>query len=383
VNESDFADVLASVRRFVRTELIPREAEIDATDQMPDTLRRQAADMGLFGFALPEEYGGLGLSMAEEVELVFELCYGAPAFRSMFGTNNGLAGQILVMAGNEEQKKRWLPGIASGEVIASFGLTEPDAGSDPSTMTTTAVREGDAYVLNGTKRFITNAPAADVIMVFARVGEDSKGGSGISVFAVPAGTPGLTIGPKDEKMGQGGSLTSEVYLSDVRVGADAVIGGEDGFRIAMRSLSRGRLHVAAVCTGMMRRLLDESVAWATEREQSGHPISDYQLVQAMLADSATDLYAAEAMVRRAALDYDSGADTRHAPAMAKYFASEAVGRVADRAVQIHGGMGYMRGVAVERLYRDARLFRIYEGTSQIQQLIIGRGVVRAHRAGQG
>jgi len=371
VNPSDFADVLAEVRRFVRAELIPREAELDETDQMPDTLRRQAAAMGLFGFALPEEYGGLGLTMAEEVELVFELCYGAPAFRSMFGTNNGLAGQILVMAGSEEQKQRYLPGIASGEIIAAFGLTEPEAGSDPSTMTTSAVRSGDEYVLNGTKRFITNAPAADLIMVFARVDD------AISVFAVPADAPGLTVGPKDKKMGQGGSLTSEVYLSDVRVGPETIVGGEDGFRIAMRSLSRGRLHVAAVCTGMMRRLLDESTAWATERKQSGHAIADYQLIQAMLADSATDLYAAEAMVRKAAQDYDSGADTRQAPAICKYFASEAVGRVADRAVQIHGGMGYMRGVAVERLYRDARLFRIYEGTSQIQQLIIGRGVIRA------
>ena len=371
MNPSDFADVLAEVRRFVRAELIPREAELDETDQMPDTLRRQAAAMGLFGFALPEEYGGLGLTMAEEVELVFELCYGAPAFRSMFGTNNGLAGQILVMAGSEEQKQRYLPGIASGEIIAAFGLTEPEAGSDPSTMTTSAVRSGDEYVLNGTKRFITNAPAADLIMVFARVDD------AISVFAVPADAPGLTVGPKDKKMGQGGSLTSEVYLSDVRVGPETIVGGEDGFRIAMRSLSRGRLHVAAVCTGMMRRLLDESTAWATERKQSGHAIADYQLIQAMLADSATDLYAAEAMVRKAAQDYDSGADTRQAPAICKYFASEAVGRVADRAVQIHGGMGYMRGVAVERLYRDARLFRIYEGTSQIQQLIIGRGVIRA------
>ena len=379
MNPSDFADVLTEVRRFVRAELLPREVEIDATDTMPEELRRQAAAMGLFGFALPEEYGGLGLSMAEEVELVFELCYGAPAFRSMFGTNNGLAGQILVMAGTEEQKARYLPGIASGEIIASFGLTEPDAGSDPSTMTTRAVRKDGEYVLNGTKRFITNAPAADLIMIFARVGEQSAGGAGISVFAVPAGTPGLTIGPKDEKMGQGGSLTSEVYLSDVRVGEDAVVGGDDGFRIAMRSLSRGRLHVAAVCTGMMRRLLDESAGFAAERRQSGRPIADYQLIQAMLADSATDLYAAEAMVRRAAQDYDSGADTRMAPAMCKYVASEAVGRVADRAVQIHGGMGYMRGVAVERLYRDARLFRIYEGTTQIQQLIIGRAVTRAHK----
>jgi acyl-CoA dehydrogenase len=376
VNESDFADVLAEVRRFVRAEVLPREAELDERDEMPDALRQHAAAMGLFGFALPEEYGGLGLTMAEEVELVFELAYGAVAFRSMFGTNNGLAGQILVAAGTEEQRQKYLPGIAAGEIIASFGLTEPEAGSDPSTMTTKATPDGDGYTITGTKRFITNAPVADLFMIFARIG-DGTGAKGISVFAVPRSAPGLTVGPKDQKMGQGGSVTSEVYLDEVRVGADALIGGDKGYRIAMSSLARGRLHVAAVCTGMMRRLVDESVAFANERRQSGHAIADFQLVQAMIADSATELYAAEAMVRRAAGDYDTGTDTKLAPAMCKYFTSEAVGRVADRAVQIHGGMGYMRGVAVERLYRDARLFRIYEGTSQIQQIIIGRGVTRA------
>ncbi|MGH3435525.1 MAG: acyl-CoA dehydrogenase family protein [Sciscionella sp.] len=379
MDPSDFSDILAGTREFIRAEVMPRETELDESDEMPQALREQAARMGLFGFALPEEYGGLGLSMSEEVELVFELAYGAVAFRSMFGTNNGLAGQILVMAGTEEQKTRYLPGIASGKLIASFGLTEPDAGSDPSAMTTCAQCDGQDYLITGTKRFITNAPAADLFMIFARVGEGSTGNRGISVFAVPAKTAGLTVGQKDRKMGQGGSLTSEVYLDAVRVGPDAVIGGDEGYRIAMSSLARGRLHVAAVCTGMMRRLLDESVEFATGRSQGGKVIAEHQLIQAMLADSATELYAAESMVRRAADEYDAGTDTKLAPAMAKYYASEAVGRVADRAVQIHGGMGYMRGVAVERLYRDARLFRIYEGTSQIQQLIIGRGVARGRR----
>jgi acyl-CoA dehydrogenase len=385
VNPGDFADILGQVREFVRAEVLPRETEIDERDEMPAELRRQAAEMGLFGFALPEEYGGLGLSMSEEVELVFELAYGAVAFRSMFGTNNGLAGQILVMAGTAEQKQRWLPGIVSGEIVASFALTEPEAGSDPAGMTTTAEPDGDGYLITGTKRFITNAPAAGLIMVFARTGDGTGGGAGpgqgggrrISVFAVPVPSPGLTIGPKDRKMGQGGSLTADVYLDAVRAGPDARIGGDEGYRLAMRSLARGRLHVAAVCTGMMRRLVDESVAFAAGRRQGGRPIADYQLVQAMLADSATELYASEAMVRRAAAGYDEGTDTSIAPAMCKYFASEAVGRVADRAVQVHGGLGYMRGVAVERLYRDARLFRIYEGTSQIQQVIIGRGLTRA------
>lgn len=377
MDDADFAQVLAELDRFVRAEVIPRETEMDDDDVMPSSLREQAAAMGLFGFALPEEYGGLGLSMAQEVELVMTVCYAAPAFRSMFGTNNGLAGQILVQAGTEEQKQRWLPDIAAGEVVASFGLTEPGAGSDPASLTTTARRDGDGWVLDGVKRWITNAPAADLVMVFARmVGADGEPGA-IGVFAVPTSLPGVTLGPKDAKMGQGGSLTGEVYLSDVRVADDALVGGDDGYRIAMASVARGRVGVAAICAGMMRRLVDETTAFALGRRQGGSRIADHQLVQALIADSVTELYASEAMIRRCAADIDAGRGRREDPSICKYFASEAVGRVADRAVQVHGGMGYMRGVAVERLYRDARLFRIYEGTSQIQQLIIGRAAVRA------
>ena len=376
MDDDDFRQALAEVKRFVRSEVLPREAEIDERDEIPESLRKQAAEMGLFGFAIPEEFGGLGLTMQQEEALVVELSYAAPAFRSMLGTNNGLAGQILVMAGTEDQKQHWLPRIASGEVIASFGLTEPDAGSDPSSLKTTARIDGDEFVLDGTKRWITNAPAAHLVMIFARV---MKGDTeeGISVFAVPTDTPGFEVGPKDHKMGQAGSLTSEIYLTGVRVPASTRVGGDQGYRIAMSSVARGRLSVASICVGMMRRLLDESTEFAIGRRQGGSRIADYQLVQAMLAESATELYAAEAMLSRAAKAFDDGTIQRTEPSMVKYYASEAVGRVADRAVQIHGGMGYMRGVAVERLYRDARLFRIYEGTSQIQQLIIGRGVVRA------
>ena len=372
MDEDDFRQALAEVRRFVRAEVLPRETEIDERDEIPDSLRKQAAEMGLFGFAIPEQYGGLGLTMTQESQLVTELSYAAPAFRSMLGTNNGLAGQILVMAGTDEQKDEWLPRIASGEVIASFGLTEPDAGSDPSSLKTTATPDGEHFVLDGTKRWITNAPAAQLVMIFARVPD-----GGISVFAVPTDTPGFEVGPKDHKMGQAGSLTAEIYLTGVRVAASTRVGGDQGYRIAMRSVARGRLSVAAICVGMMRRLLDESSEFAIGRKQGGSRIADYQLIQAMLAESATELYASESMLARASAAFDDGTLGRHEPSMVKYFASEAVGRVADRAVQIHGGMGYMRGVAVERLYRDARLLRIYEGTSQIQQLIIGRGVVKA------
>ncbi|GAA4076667.1 MULTISPECIES: acyl-CoA dehydrogenase family protein [Actinomadura] len=371
----DFADVLAAVRTFVREQVIPREEEIEETDAIPEDLRRAARDMGLFGYALPEEYGGLGLSISEEVRLAFELGYASPAFRSMFGTSNGIAGQVLVNAGTVEQKDAWLPRLASGEVVGAFALTEAEAGSDPSTLSTRAVRDGDEYVIDGAKRFITNAPEADVFMVFARTG--GPGSRGISTFLVGRDAPGLRIGPPDAKMGQRGAHTAEVFFDGVRVPASAMVGPEGtGFRTAMASLAHGRLSIAAVCVGLAQRILDETVAYAKERSQGGRTIGEYQLVQALVADSQAELYAGRSMVLEAARAYDAGEDTKLGPSCAKYFCSEMVGRVADRAVQVFGGMGYMRGVPVERFYRDVRLFRIYEGTSQIQQLVIGRHLLR-------
>ncbi|MEU8123550.1 acyl-CoA dehydrogenase family protein [Spirillospora sp. NPDC049024] len=373
----DFADVLKAVRSFVREQVVPREEEIEETDAIPEALRRTSRDMGLFGYALPEEYGGLGLSLSEEVRLVFELGYASPAFRSMFGTSNGIAGQVLVNSGTPEQKDAWLPRLASGEVIGAFALTESEAGSDPSTLTTTAVRDGDGdgYVIDGAKRFITNAPEADVFMVFARTG--GAGSRGISTFLVEKGADGLRVGPADQKMGQRGAHTAEVFFDGVRVPADAMVGTEGtGFRTAMASLAHGRLSIAAVCVGLAQRILDETVAYAKERSQGGRTIGEYQLVQGLIADSQTELYAGRSMVLEAARAYDAGEDTKLGPSCAKYYCSEMVGRVADRAVQVYGGMGYMRGVAVERFYRDVRLFRIYEGTSQIQQLVIARNLLR-------
>src|SRR3569833_986544 len=375
MDAQDFADVLDAVRSFVRERVVPREEEIEETDRIPDDLRRASADIGLCGYALPEAYGGLGLSMSEEVRLAFELGYASPAFRAMFGTGNGSAGQVIVKAGSGEQKEQWLPRLASGTAIGAFALTEAEAGSDPGALTTTARRDGDHYVIDGAKRFITTAPEADVFLVFVRTG--GVGGHGISTFLVEAGTDGLGVGPADRKMGQRGAHTAEVFLDGVRVPASAMVGEEGtGFGTAMTSLSHGRLHIAAVCVGLIQRLLDETVAYAKERRQGGRRIADHQLVQGLLADSQTELYAGRAMVLQAAEAYDSGADRRMGPSCAKYFCSEAAGRVADRAVQVFGGMGYMRGVAVERLYRDVRLFRIYEGTSQIQQIVIARTLVR-------
>jgi len=378
VTTTEFEELLEVLRDFIRREVMPAEAGIDESDEIPERLITQAKEMGLYGYALPSEYGGLGLSVEQQVLVTIELGYTSPAFRSLFGTNNGIAGQVLNMAGTDEQRKQWLPRLASGEVVASFALTEPDAGSDPSRLTTSATRDGDGWVIDGLKRYITNAPAADVFMVFARTDPDAPPGRGIGVFIVPARLPGVSVAARDHKMGQAGAWTADVAFSGVRVPADALVGeaAAAGYATAMRSLAHGRLVIAAMCVGVAARLIDESVSYAKERVQGGRPIGEYQLIQAMLADSQTEYLAARALVLDAALRYDAGTDRRLAPSAAKYFASEAVGRIADRAVQIHGGSGYIRGIPVERLYRDVRLFRIYEGTSQIQQLVIAREMLR-------
>jgi acyl-CoA dehydrogenase len=382
VSTTEFDELIEVLRDFIRREVMPAEAGIDESDEIPDRLIAQAKEMGLYGYALPAEFGGLGLSVEQQVLVTMELGYTSPAFRSLFGTNNGIAGQVLVLAGTEEQRKQWLPRLASGEVVASFALTEPDAGSDPSRLVTSATLEdgpdGDGWVIDGLKRYITNAPAADIFMVFARTDPEAPPGKGIGVFIVPARLDGVSVAARDHKMGQAGAWTADVSFSGARVPRDALVGeaAAAGYSTAMRSLAHGRLVIAAMCVGVMARLIDESVTYARERFQGGHPIADYQLIQAMLADSQTEYMAARALVLDAAARYDAGTDRRLAPSAAKYFASEAVGRIADRAVQIHGGSGYMRGVPVERLYRDVRLFRIYEGTSQIQQLVIAREMLR-------
>jgi acyl-CoA dehydrogenase len=378
VSETEFNELIELLRDFVRREVMPAEAGIDESDEIPARLIAQAKEMGLYGYALPSEYGGLGLSVRQQVLLTIELGYTSPAFRSLFGTNNGIAGQVLVMGGTDSQRKQWLPRLASGEVVASFALTEPDAGSDPGSLVTSATADGSEWVIDGLKRYITNAPAADVFMVFARTDPQAPRGKGIGVFIVPSSLPGVSVAAKDHKMGQAGAWTADVSFSGVRVGRDALVGeaAAAGYATAMRSLAHGRLVIAGLCVGVAQRLIAESVSYARERTQGGHPIGEYQLVQAMLADSQTEYLAARSLVLDAAERYEAGTDMRLGPSAAKYFASEAVGRIADRAVQIHGGSGYIRGIPVERLYRDVRLFRIYEGTSQIQQLVIAREMLK-------
>jgi len=384
VSDDDFAEILNQTRQFVRSVVVPRENEILAEDRVPDDIRDQAMKMGLFGYAIPQEWGGLGLNLAQDVELAMELGYTSLALRSMFGTNNGIAGQVLVGFGTDEQKSRWLEGIASGEVVASFALTEPGAGSNPSGLKARAVRDGGDWVINGQKRFITNAPTANLFVVFARTRPADDKGAGIAVFLVPADAPGVEVGVKDKKMGQEGAWTADVSFTDVRVPDSALVGGSEdhGYRAAMTSLARGRVHIAALAVGAAQRALDESVAYAATATQGGTPIGDFQLVQAMIADQQTGVLAGRALVRDTARKWVAGEDRRIAPSAAKLFCTEMAGQVADLAVQIHGGTGYMREVPVERIYREVRLLRLYEGTSEIQRLIIGGGLVKAAQRGQ-
>jgi acyl-CoA dehydrogenase len=381
VDDDVFNEILGQTRRFVRTVVLPREAEIADHDRVPEDLRGQARQLGLFGYAIPQQWGGLGLDLTQDVELAMELGYTSLAMRSMFGTNNGIAGQVLVGFGTEEQKSRWLAGMASGAVVASFALTEPGAGSNPAGLRTKAVPAGAGWLISGQKQFITNAPIADLFVVFARTRPADEKGSGIAVFLVPADTAGVEVGTKDAKMGQEGAWTADVSFADVRVPAEALIGGSEdiGYRAAMISLARGRIHIAALAVGTAQRALDESVAYAAGATQGGAAIGSFQLVQAMIADQQTGVLAGRALARDAARKWVTGEDRRIAPSAAKLFCTEMAGKVADLAVQIHGGSGYMRGVPVERIYRDVRLLRLYEGTSEIQRLIIGSNVVKAGR----
>ncbi len=373
-----FNMLLETVSRFVTERLIPREVEVVETNDIPADVIAEMKELGLFGLSIAEEHGGLELSMEEEVQVIFELGRASPAFRSVAGTNIGIGSQSIVIAGTLEQKQKYLPALASGELIGSFALTEPDAGSDAMALRTSARKDGDHYVLNGTKRYITNAPSAGLFSIMARTAPERKSNS-ISCFLIEAGTPGIKLGLPDKKMGQRGALTCDVVFEDCRVPASALLGNEEGngFRTAMKVLDKGRLHIAALCVGVADRLIKESVAYAKERKQFGQPIAEFQLIQAMLADSEADTYAARCMILDAAARRDRGENTTKVAACAKMFASEMVGRVADRAVQIFGGAGYMAEYPVERFYRDVRLFRIFEGTTQIQQLVIARELLKA------
>ncbi|MBU1374732.1 MAG: acyl-CoA dehydrogenase family protein [Alphaproteobacteria bacterium] len=369
--------LIDTVRRFVTERLRPLEAQVAEDDAMPQDVVEEMKGLGLFGLSIPEAYGGLELTMEEECLVVIELGRTSPAFRSTFGTNVGIGSQALVMFGTEAQKQKYLPGIASGEIITSFALTEPEAGSDSAAVQTRAIRDGDHYVLNGAKRYITNANKADLFTVMARSDPSKPGAGGVSAFLVPRDLPGLSVGKPEKKMGQQGAHVCDVIFDNVRVPAENRIGQEgEGFKVAMQVLDKGRLHISALCVGVAERLIADSVAYAAERKQFGQPLSGFQLVQGMIADCKTEALAARALTMETARKRDLGQNVTMEGAAAKYFASEMVGRVADKAVQIFGGAGYIAEYGIERFYRDVRIFRIYEGTSQIQQVIIARETMK-------
>ena len=369
--------LIDGVARFVKERLIPIEAQVSEEDAVPDEIVAEMRELGLFGLSIPAEFGGLGLNMEEEVLVALELGHTSPAFRSVVGTNVGIGSQGVVMFGTDEQKAEWLPKLASGETIASFCLTEPGAGSDAAALKTTAIKDGDVYVVNGTKRYITNANKAGMFTLMARTDPSNKGAGGISSFIVPADLPGISIGKPEKKMGQQGAHICDVVFEDCRVPAKYLLGAEGmGFKNAMQILDRGRLHISAVCVGVAERLIQDSVTYALERQQFGQSLSSFQLVQAMIADSRTEAYAGRTMIMDAAAKRDRGESTTLEAAMCKLYCSEMVGRVADRAVQIFGGAGYVADYGVERFYRDVRIFRLYEGTSQIQQIVIARETMK-------
>jgi acyl-CoA dehydrogenase len=371
------AQFIDTVRRFVSERLRPIEAQVAEADAVPDDVVAEMKALGLYGLSIPAAYGGLELSMEEECLVAFELGRCSPAFRSCFGTNVGIGSQGLVMFGTPEQKAKYLPGVASGEIVTSFALTEPEAGSDSGSVRTQAIWDGEAYVLRGSKRYITNANKASLFTVMARTDPTVKGGGGVSAFLVPRDSPGLSIGKPEKKMGQQGAHICDVNFDDVRVGPELRLGGEgEGFKVAMQVLDRGRLHIASVCVGVAERLLEEIVAYAGSRKQFGQALASFQMIQAQMADSKTEAYAARCMVLDAARRRDAGENVVLECSASKLYASEMVGRVADRAVQIFGGAGYVTDYGIERFYRDVRIFRIYEGTSEIQRLIIAREMMR-------
>lgn len=377
-DKENLDSLIYMIRKFVEGVFIPNEDLVAKTDEIPAVIVEKMKELGLFGLTIPEQYEGLGLTMEEEVYVAFELGRTSPAFRSLIGTNNGIGSSGLIIDGTEAQKQQFLPHLASGEIIGAFCLTEPDSGSDAASLKTTAIKDGDDYILNGTKRYITNAPHAGVFTVMARTNLQLKGSAAISAFIVDSQTAGISLGKRDKKMGQQGAHTCDVIFEDCRIPASSLIGGIEGvgFKTAMKVLDKGRIHIAAISVGAATRMLDDALQYAVERKQFGQAIAQFQLIQGMLADSKAEIYAAKCMVIDAARLRDLGKEVSTEASCAKMFATEMCGRVADRCVQIHGGAGYISEYSIERFYRDVRLFRLYEGTTQIQQVIIARNMIR-------
>lgn len=380
---SDFESYLAAVEDFTDKVLIPNEPRLAEEMCVPEDITQAMRDLGLFGISIPEEYGGLDCSQEEQVRLTFAFTRGSAVYRSRFSTTIGLTSQAILDFATEDQKRAWLPRMATGEVTGAFALTEPDAGTDAGGLKTVARKEGAAYVLNGHKRYITNAPDADVFLVMARTDETQKGSRGVSAFLVERGTPGLEPLPPTPLLGQHGSRVGEIKIENCRVSSENLVGGVEGrgLNAALRGINSARTHVGATCVGQAIRLIAEATAHARQREQFGEPIGNFQLVQGMLADMQADMLAGKALCLEVSRAFDRAiAEGTDLPfpdiAASKYFGSEMVCRVADKAVQILGGGGFVEDNAITRMYRDVRLFRLFEGTSQIQQQQIARAMLR-------
>lgn len=381
-DQQAFDFFLSDIRRFVRDKATARETEIERTDEVPADLVQYLRENGFFGWSIPEAYGGAGLTTEELVLAAFELSQCAVAVRARVGTNTGIGSEGIVVDGTDEQKQSYLPRLASGEWTGCLAVTEPEAGSEATNVHTTARRDGDSYILNGEKCYITNGPIADVFTVTARTTAGSVGAKGVSAFIVERGMPGISTGVPYRKMGQAGSPVSGVYFNECRVPAANLIGGIEGqgFKTVMKTLNKQRIHLAALSTGPAMRMLEMAIEHTTSRVQFGQPVANHQLVQAMIADCQTEIFAARSMILETARKRDRGEDVVLEASMCKYFATEMCGRVADRCVQMFGGAGYIADQgAIERWYRDVRLFRLYEGTSQIHQLNIAKHVLAAHR----
>jgi len=369
-----------TIRRFVEKDLEPISRQVEEEGTIPEGIVQKMRELGLFGLPIPEEYGGLGLGALGEILVYEELTKTNACFRSRIGTSNGIGSVGILMDGTEEQKQKYLPRIASGEWTACFALSEPEAGSDAANIKTEAVLDGDHWVLNGMKHFITNGDIAHVFTTMA-VTDKSKGSrGGITAFIVEKDMPGFSVGTIEKKMGLRGSNSSELIFDNCMVPKENVIGGDDmigqGFKTAMRVLDKGRLTMGACALGASQKLLDMCIEYAKQRVQFGKPIGQFQMVQAMLADMATEIYAARQMLYNAAWLRDQGKRITREAAMVKLFCTEMGSRIADKAIQIFGGMGYMKELPVEMFYRDMRLYRIFEGTSEIMRVVIARNLLK-------
>jgi butyryl-CoA dehydrogenase len=361
---------------FGAKEIAPAAAEIDRAHRFPKEIVARLGELGLLGVAVPERWGGAGMDTVSYALALEEISCACASTGVIMSVQNSLVADPILHSGSDAQRGRWLPDLAVGKRIGCFALSEPEAGSDAAAQRTTARRNGDRWVLNGTKNFITNAPVADVIVVFATT-DASKGSKGISAFLVPTDTAGVKVGPPDDKLGIRGALSAQVFFTDAAVGEDALLGAPgDGFKIAMRTLDGGRIGIAAQAVGIARAAFEDATRYALERKTFGHPIADHQAIQFKLADMCTEIDAARLLTWRAAVEKDRGARHTTASSMAKLFASEVANRVAKEAVQVFGGYGYLTDFPVERHFRDAKITEIYEGTSEIQRLVIASSLLK-------